>query len=166
MISNSFKALLVAALFSPPALAEKISLSTFCEALSGHWQGSAADTGQGPETVSMQGLCSGDRQQLFLSMTVAGERSESWWFSDMGSNIRLIMDKGVGDPIVRELSLYRQGEGFSLLGQGLVTERPAMVRLVFDPQDAGWRWLQQVQFLDDDYADYQVLRGIEFLPGL
>lgn len=166
MISNSSKALLLLAVVAMPATAEKIPLFSMCKALSGHWQGYSADAGQAPGQVQMQGVCSEDNRQLFLSVTVAGDKSESWWFSDVGSHIRLIMDNGVGEPVVREFSLYRQGKGFSLLGQGQVTERPAMVRLVFDAQDSGWRWLQQVQFLDDDYADYQVLRGIELQPGL
>lgn len=63
---NYFKSLILfsAMLFSSMALAEKIALPDFCQALAGSWQGEASRPKGQVKAVQVQGLCSGDRRQL------------------------------------------------------------------------------------------------------
>ncbi|MGI2261105.1 hypothetical protein [Shewanella sp. GXUN23E] len=160
MTSNYSNALLLSCLLAWPVTAAKSPLFPLCEALSGTWQGTSAEPGQSPKSTSMQAVCSADGLQLFIALNIRGHASESWWFTQQQNDVRLLLGKGELEPVVRRFSLYQQEDGFSLLGEGEVTERPALIRLIFEPVPEGWQWLQQVQFLDDDFTDYQVIRGI------
>ncbi|HAY94926.1 MAG TPA: hypothetical protein DCY70_13675, partial [Shewanella sp.] len=66
-------------------------------------------------------------------------------------------------------SLYRQNGDYSLLGEGVVTARSALIQLLFEAKGAGaqanaWQWTQNIQYLDDDVDRYQLFRGIEMTP--
>ena len=67
-------------------------------------------------------------------------------------------------------SLCRQNGDYSLLGEGVVNARPALIQLLFDAQTraqnqaGGWQWTQNIQYLDDDIDRYQLFRGIEMTP--
>ncbi|MCF1427895.1 MAG: hypothetical protein LPD71_01010 [Shewanella sp.] len=161
MTSNYFNVLLFSWLLAGPVMAAKSPLSSLCDALSGSWQGTSAESGQSPKPSSIQAVCSADGLQLYIALDIQGHDSETWWFTQQQHDVRLLLGKGDREPVVRNFSLYQQEDSFSLLGQGEVAERPALIRLIFESVPGGWQWLQQVQFLDNDFTDYQVVRGIE-----
>jgi hypothetical protein len=146
--------------------ADRVAMAPFCQALSGQWQGNAARAGEAPKQVTVSGLCSSDSHQLFLSVSRSAKYplSESWWFREQGDGVLLTYYDGVDADKQQYFSLYRQGEDFSLLGQGEVNKRPALIQLLFDAKKTGWQWRQNVQFLDDDSQDYLFFRGIDLLP--
>ncbi|ASJ98285.1 hypothetical protein [Shewanella marisflavi] len=158
--------LLCALLATPMAVADKIALSPFCQALAGEWQGEASRPQGQIKPVQVEGICSADRRQLMLSVSQHASHplSETWWFREGDGEIKLTYFNGVDADKILYFSLYREGAGFSLLGKGIVQQRPAMIRLNFTPQGSGWLWLQKVQYLDQDDDDYQVYRGIALNP--
>lgn len=165
-ISNSFKTLLVSICLSQPLAAAETPFADWCEAMSGHWQGTGARPGEPPKPLTIDALCSADRQQLFISVSrgVRYASSETWWFRRQGDKAMLTYYDGVTEDKGQEFSLYRRGDSYSLLGEGIITERPALIQLLFEPRDDGWQWLQQSQFLDDDLAQYRLYRGISLSP--
>ncbi|MCG9754546.1 hypothetical protein L1D40_04785 [Shewanella insulae] len=159
--------MLSALLLSPSVSAQKIALADFCQALAGSWQGEASRPKGLVKAVSVQGLCSGDRRQLMLSVSEHASHplSETWWFREGDGEIKLTYFNGVDPDKTLNFTLYRTELGFSLLGKGVVQQRPAMIRLSFTPQQSGWLWLQKVQYLDQDDDDYRVYRGIALNPA-
>ncbi|QSX37107.1 hypothetical protein [Shewanella sedimentimangrovi] len=164
-ISNSFSALL---LFGcAPLLAAPASFGDFCRTLAGHWQGPSAQAQETPKTVTTEVLCSADGRQLVISVSEAARHSfsETWWFRlQQEEQIWLTYYDGVGEDKRQRFSLYRRGDGYSLLGEGKLDDRPALIQLLFEPKGQGWQWLQQSQFLDDDAEQYRFYRGISLQP--
>lgn len=145
--------------------ADKANFTEFCDALSGQWQGSSAKLKQKPKHTNVDAICSADKQQLILSVSanVKGIQSETWWFRPRGDNIFLIYFDGVDEDKTQEFSLYNHKGSYSLLGEGELNSRPALIQLRFDVKTEGWLWLQNVQYLDDDTDRYLFYRGIEMI---
>ncbi|WP_250885794.1 hypothetical protein [Shewanella jiangmenensis] len=165
-ISNSFKYLLLAWSLLLPAAATEMPFADWCHALAGNWQGSGARSGELPKAITTQAICSADGAQLIISVSqgVRYASSETWWFRRQGDKVMLTFFDGVTEDKGREFSLYRRGDSYSLLGEGVITDRPALIQLLFEPKDGGWQWLQQSQFLDDEVERYQLYRGMSLLP--
>ena len=146
--------------------AEKANFTEFCGALGGQWQGSSAKLKQKPKHTTVDAICSADKRQLLLSVSanVKGLQSETWWFRSRGDTIFLIYFNGVDEDKKQEFSLYNHNGSYSLLGEGELNSRPALIQLRFDVQDVGWLWLQKIQYLDDDNDRYLFYRGIEMIP--
>ncbi|BAJ00210.1 hypothetical protein [Shewanella violacea] len=146
--------------------AEKANFGNFCTALAGHWQGSAAKLKQHPTQVSVQAICSADQQQLLVSVSSNANHnlSETWWFRRRGESAFLIYFDGVNEDKSQSFSLYRQYGSYTLLGEGELNKRPALIQLRFEPKGNGWLWLQNVQYLDDDTDRYLFYRGIDMMP--
>ncbi|GIU42524.1 hypothetical protein TUM3794_26040 [Shewanella colwelliana] len=153
--------------FSKPLHAKKIELAPFCQALVGHWQGEASRPQGVPKAITIDAICSADHRQLIISVSehASHNLSETWWFRQTDFQVELIYFNGVDDDKRQQFSLYQEGEGFSLLGKGMVKQRPALIQLRFDPSDTGWLWLQNVQYLDHDDDGYQLYRALAFTPA-
>ncbi|MPY26765.1 hypothetical protein FM037_01365 [Shewanella psychropiezotolerans] len=171
MISSYFRKSIVSCaialwVFMPiSSWAEKAHFGDFCTALAGHWQGSAAKLKQQPMQTSVQAICSADQQQLLVSVSRNANHnfSETWWFRRRGESTFLIYFDGVNEDKSQSFSLYRQYGSYTLLGEGELNKRPALIQLRFEPKDNGWLWLQNVQYLDDDTDRYLFYRGIEMV---
>ena len=151
-----------------PAQAAKISFKAFCPQMVGQWQGNAAKAGEIPRQVTVSGFCSHDQRQLILSVSVGTRApySETWWFREQGEQVLLTYYDGVSQEKQQVFSLYQQNGDYSLLGEGVVNARAALIQLLFEaksPQGA-WQWTQNIQYLDDDIDRYQLFRGIEMTP--
>ncbi|WP_335923365.1 hypothetical protein [Shewanella chilikensis] len=169
-ISNSsdFLRLLIIslALAWQPAWAGKASFSQFCEALNGHWQGDGAQRGQTPKELSLDAICSKDKRQLLLSVSEGARHplSETWWFRDQDPSVGLWYFDGVTEERFQSFTLYHQGGGFSLLGEGRSGGRPALIQLLFEADNDGWLWRQNLHYLDEDSDSYQTYRAISLQP--
>lgn len=150
----------------PQVMAQKVGFTQFCDALAGDWQGSSARSGQDPKQVTIASLCSADKRQLILSVSQGANHifSETWWFRARGDEVLLTYYDGIDEDKQQSFTLYKNDESFSLLGQGELQKRPALIQLKFNKQYSGWLWLQNAQFLDDDVERYLFFRGIEMLP--
>lgn len=153
-------------LIVPPVMAQKVGFNQFCDALVGGWHGSSARSGQEPKQVSVTSVCSADKRQLMMFVSRGANHvfSETWWFREHGEDVLLTFYDGVDEDKQQSFTLYKNDESFSLLGRGELQKRPALIQLKFDKQYAGWLWLQNAQFLDDDAERYLFFRGIEMLP--
>ena len=172
MISSYFNALrgiilLGFVLFAPQVTAAKANFATFCVAVAGDWRGSAARAGESPQQVSVSALCTADKRQLLLSVSQSAKHwfSETWWFRARGDEVHLTYFDGVDEDKQQTFSLYQIGDGYSLLGQGQLNKRPALIQLLFESKAAGWQWRQNVQYLDDDVEHYLLFRGIDMQPS-
>lgn len=150
------------------ALAAKASFNEFCPKLVGQWAGDAAKAGEPPRQVIVNGFCSHDQRQLMLSVSVGTHApySETWWFREQGEQVLLTYYDGVSQEKQQLFSLYQQNGDYSLLGEGMVNARSALIQLLFEaksPQGV-WQWTQNIQYLDDDIDRYQLFRGIEMAP--
>lgn len=165
-ISNSFSSALLALSASLPLAAAEMPFADWCTSLAGQWQGTGARPGEVPKSLTTQAMCSADRQQLIFSVSRGARfsNSETWWFRRQGDRVLLTYFNGVTEDKGQEFSLYRRGGGYSLLGEGVVNERPALIQLLFEPKDQGWQWLQQSRFLDDDIEQYRLYRGVSLQP--
>jgi len=101
---------------------------------------------------------------LSVSRNAKHPFSETWWFRDRGESTYLIYFDGVDEDKSQSFSLYQQNGSYSLLGEGELNKRSALIQLRFEPQESGWLWLQNVQYLDDDTDRYLFYRGIEMMP--
>lgn len=153
------------------AVAAKVNFEIFCPELAGNWAGSAAKWGEAPKAVTVTGVCSGDRRQLILSVSVGTHApfSETWWFRAQGERVLLTYFDGVSADKQQLFSLYRQQGNYSLLGEGEINARPALIQLLFEVkasagQGQAWQWTQNMQYLDTDIDRYQLFRGIELNP--
>lgn len=167
MISSCFRSgLLLVLLFPCLSWAEKVKFSEFCVAMAGHWQGSAAKLKQLPIQSSVQSICSHDQRQLLISVSRNANHkfSETWWFRRRGESTFLTYFDGVTEDKYQSFSLYRQYGNYTLLGEGELNKRPALIQLRFERKTPGWLWLQNVQYLDDDTDRYLFYRGIEMMP--
>nr|WP_041421485.1 hypothetical protein [Shewanella sediminis] len=167
MISSCFKYSLLFLIFTPSlSLADKASFSDFCLSMAGQWQGTSAKLKQKPLQTYVSAICSADRRQLIFSVSRSAKHpfSETWWFRERGESTFLIYYDGVDKDKSQSFSLYQQNESFSLLGEGKLNKRPALIQLRFEPKESGWLWLQNVQYLDDDTDRYLFYRGIEMMP--
>ncbi len=168
MISSFFKvSLYLLILFSSPSWAEKVQFSEFCDALDGEWLGSAAKLKQPPSAVSVSALCSADKRQLVISVSQNANKpfSETWWFRLRGQSAFLTYFDGINTDKTQYFSLYKQYGSYTLLGEGVLNKRPALIQLRFELKEQGWLWLQNVQYLDDDTDRYLFYRGIEMQPA-
>lgn len=148
--------------------AAKVSFKAFCPQMVGQWQGNAAKAGEILRQVTVSGFCSHDQRQLILSVSVGTRApySETWWFREQGEQVLLTYYDGVSQEKQQVFSLYQQNGDYSLLGEGVVNARAALIQLLFEaksPQGA-WQWTQNIQYLDDDIDRYQLFRGIEMTP--
>ena len=66
----------------------------------------------------------------------------------------MIYFDGVDEDKEQEFSLYVNQGSYSLLGEGKLNRRPALIQLRFDAKEFGWLWLQNMQYLDDDSDRY------------
>ncbi|AQS35539.1 hypothetical protein Sps_00319 [Shewanella psychrophila] len=172
MISSCFRksivsiAVVLCLFVSTQSWAEKANFGDFCTLLAGHWQGSAAKLKQLPIQTSVQVICSADQQQLLVSVSRNANHkfSETWWFRRRGESTFLTYFDGVNEDKFQSFSLYRQYGSYTLLGEGELNKRPALIQLRFEPKGDGWLWLQNVQYLDDDTDRYLFYRGIEMMP--
>ncbi|WP_185817648.1 hypothetical protein [Shewanella atlantica] len=167
MISSCFKcSLLLLSLFPPLSQADKARFSDFCLSMAGQWQGTSAKLKQPPVQTEVSAICSADRRQLILSVSRSAKHpfSETWWFRERGESTYLIYFDGVEEDKSQSFSLYQQNGSFSLLGEGELNKRPALIQLRFEPKGSGWLWLQNIQYLDDDTDRYLFYRGIEMMP--
>ncbi|SIQ68517.1 hypothetical protein SAMN05421840_103159 [Shewanella morhuae] len=150
------------------ALAAKVSFKEFCPQFVGQWAGDSAKVGEIPKKVTVNGFCSQDQRQLILSVSIGTRApfSETWWFREQGSQVLLTYYDGVAEDKQQVFSLYRQNGDYSLLGEGIVSTRPALIQLLFDTKTpaGAWLWTQNIQYLDDDIDRYQLFRGIEMTP--
>lgn len=149
-------------------MAAKVSFNEFCPKLAGQWTGDAAKAGEIPKQVTVNGFCSQDQRQLMLSVSVGTRApySETWWFRKQGEQVLLTYYDGVSQEKQQVFSLYQQNGDYSLLGEGVINARSALIQLLFEaksPQGA-WQWTQNIQYLDDDIDRYQLFRGIEMTP--
>nr|WP_320127122.1 hypothetical protein [uncultured Shewanella sp.] len=155
---------------SSSVMAAKVSFKEFCPQLVGQWAGDAAKAGEIPKKVAVTGFCSHDQRQLILSVSVGTRApySETWWFREQGEQVLLTYYDGVSQEKQQLFSLYQQNGDYSLLGEGMVNARSALIQLLFEaksPQGEGaWQWTQNIQYLDDDIDRYQLFRGIEMTP--
>lgn len=105
---------------------------------------------------------------ISISQGARFSNSETWWFRVRGNEIELIYSDGINADISQLFTLYQQGDGFTFLGKGEIKQRPALIRLSFDAQQANgkthWLWQQSAHFLDDDSDSYQVVRGVSLMP--
>lgn len=165
-ISNSFNSALCALSLLLPLAAAEMPFDQWCTSLAGQWQGTGARPGEAPKSLSIDVICSADRHQLIISVSrgVRYASSETWWFRRQGDKAMLTYFDGVTEDKGQLFSLYRRGDSYSLLGEGVVADRPALIQLLFEPQEQGWQWLQQSQFLDDDIAQYRLYRGLSMHP--
>ncbi|WP_283627357.1 hypothetical protein [Shewanella baltica] len=152
-------------------MAAKVSFKEFCPQLVGQWAGDAAKAGEIPKKVAITGFCSHDQRQLILSVSIGTRApfSETWWFREQGDQVLLTYYDGVAEDKQQVFSLYQQNGDYSLLGEGVVTARSALIQLLFEAKGAGaqanvWQWTQNIQYLDDDVDRYQLFRGIEMTP--
>ncbi len=164
--------------------AAKIGFSEFCPQLSGQWQGNGAKVGESPRQVTVTGICSHDQRQLILSVSLGTKApySETWWFRQQGEQVLLTYFDGISSDKQQAFSLYEKNGDFSLLGEGIVNARPALIQLLFQSHPAqtfgdksqgrepslasmAWQWTQNIQYLDDDVDRYQLFRGIEMMPA-
>ncbi|GIU04403.1 hypothetical protein [Shewanella glacialipiscicola] len=161
-------ALTLFALLPTSALAAKVSFKEFCPQFVGQWAGDSAKVGEIPKKVTVNGFCSQDQRQLILSVSIGTRApfSETWWFREQGSQVLLTYYDGVAEDKQQVFSLYRQNGDYSLLGEGIVSTRPALIQLLFDTKTpaGAWLWTQNIQYLDDDIDRYQLFRGIEMTP--
>ncbi|MCA1898611.1 MULTISPECIES: hypothetical protein [Shewanella] len=153
------------------AVATKISFNEFCAQFVGQWTGDAAKVGEIPRKVTTTGLCSHDQRQLILSVSVGTRApySETWWFREQGEQVLLTYYDGISQEKQQVFSLYRKNGDYSLLGEGVVNARSALIQLYFQTQPSSsqhnaWQWTQNIQYLDDDVDRYQLFRGIEMTP--
>ncbi|WP_254304119.1 hypothetical protein [Shewanella sp. VB17] len=153
-------------LFPHTIWADEADFTEFCVGLAGQWQGSSAKLKQKPKHTYVDAICSADKRQLILSVSanVKGLQSETWWFRFRTNNIHLIYFDGVDEDKTQEFSLYNHKGSYSLLGEGELNSRPALIQLRFDLKKNGWLWLQNIQYLDDDTDGYLFYRGIEMIP--
>ena len=155
-------------LFPLSALAAKVSFNEFCPKLAGQWTGNAAKAGEIPKQVIVNGFCSHDLRQLILSVSVGTRApySETWWFREQGEQVLLTYYDGISQEKQQVFSLYRQNGDYSLLGEGVVNMRSALIQLLFEAKSSqgAWLWTQNIQYLDDDIDRYQLFRGIEMTP--
>ena len=161
-------AIVLSVFSSSSVMAAKVSFKEFCPQLVGQWAGDAAKAGEIPKKVAVTGFCSHDQRQLILSVSVGTRApySETWWFREQGEQVLLTYYDGVAEDKQQVFSLYRQNWDYSLLGEGMVNARSALIQLLFEaksPQGA-WQWTQNIQYLDDDIDRYQLFRGIEMTP--
>jgi len=167
IISSCFKYSLLPLILTPSlSLADKARFSDFCLSMAGQWQGASAKLKHKPVQTFVSSIYSADRRQLIISVSHSAKHpfSETWWFRDRGESTFLIYFDGVDEDKTQSFSLYHQNESFSLLGEGELNKRPALIQLRFEPKETGWLWLQNVQFLDDDTDRYLFHRGIEMMP--
>lgn len=82
-----------------------------------------------------------------------------------GESVSLTYFDGVDFDKTQSFSLYKQYGSFTLLGEGALNKRPALIQLRFELKNQGWLWLQNVQYLDDDTDRYLFYRGIEMQPA-
>jgi hypothetical protein len=167
MILNCFKYGVFFCLFLPiTTWAERANFSEFCSALDGQWQGSSAKLKQKPIQTHVNAVCSDDKRQLILTVNPSAKHpfSETWWFRVRGDSTFLIYFDGVDEDKEQEFSLYVNQGSYSLLGEGKLNRRPALIQLRFDAKEFGWLWLQNMQYLDDDSDRYLFYRGIEMIP--
>ncbi|MBW8185272.1 hypothetical protein [Shewanella nanhaiensis] len=170
MILSCFKYGLLCCLFlcfPMTSWAERANFNEFCSALDGQWQGSSAKPKQKPVQTKINANCSDDRRQLIFTVNPSAKHplSETWWFRARGEAISLIYFDGVDEDKSQLFSLYHHQGSYSLLGEGELNSRPAMIQLRFDQKEVGWLWLQNIQYLDDDTDSYLFYRGIEMLPA-
>ena len=187
-----WRLIIIGCLFVPSySFAARINLIQFCPMLAGEWIGSAAKSGMAPRKVQTSVLCSHDKRNLILSVSKGNSNpfSETWWFRQQGTQVLLTYSNGAGEDRQQLFSLYQQGETYSLLGEGNLNQRPALIRLEFLPLDTlsaeasiyssserkpqsdsesksmpRWLWRQSAHYLDDDSQQYQLIRGIELAP--
>ncbi len=167
MISSCFKySFILLSLIPSLSWADKARFSDFCLSMAGQWQGASAKLKQKPVQTYVSSICSADRRQLIISVSRSAKYpfSETWWFRERGESTFLIYFNGVDEDKSQSFSLYHKNESFSLLGEGELNKRPALIQLRFEPKETGWLWLQNVQYLDDDTDRYLFYRGIEMMP--
>ncbi|WP_258405230.1 hypothetical protein [Shewanella mesophila] len=151
---------------------EKIPLANFCDALAGQWRGDAAQSRAHsqsqaqPKMVSVEAICSADKRQLILSVSEHANYpfSETWWFRDLPPEVSLLYYNGVDEDKYQSFSLYEDSNAFTLLGKGVMKQRPVLIQLRFERQDKGWLWLQNLQYLDEDEDHYRLYRAIAMQP--
>ncbi|QYK03382.1 hypothetical protein K0I62_17860 [Shewanella psychrotolerans] len=147
---------------------EKIPLANFCDVLAGQWRGSASQpqSQSQPKMVSVEAICSADKRQLILSVSEHARYpfSETWWFRDVAPEVSLLYYNGVDEDKYQNFSLYEDSNAFTLLGKGIVLQRPVLIQLRFERQDKGWLWLQNLQYLDEDDDQYRLYRAIAMQP--
>ncbi|WP_144211514.1 hypothetical protein [Shewanella donghaensis] len=184
-MKNLWRFILISCLcVSSDSFAARIELTQFCPILAGQWAGSAAKSGMAPRQVQTSVMCSHDKRNLILSVSKGDTNpySETWWFRQQGTQVLLTYSNGAGEDRQQLFSLYQQGETYSLLGEGSLNQRPALIRLEFLPLDSvtlkpeaepkksvtpqskqasSWLWRQSAHYLDDDSQRYQLIRGIE-----
>ncbi|WP_258405041.1 hypothetical protein [Shewanella psychrotolerans] len=153
---------------SPVYGMEKIPLANFCDVLAGQWRGSASQpqSQSQPKMVSVEAICSADKRQLILSVSEHARYpfSETWWFRDVAPEVSLLYYNGVDEDKYQNFSLYEDSNAFTLLGKGIVLQRPVLIQLRFERQDKGWLWLQNLQYLDEDDDQYRLYRAIAMQP--
>lgn len=165
----------VGVMMTPAAMAAKVDISQFCPILDGDWQGSAAKNGVAPRQVSTSAICSSDKRNLMLTISRgdSNPNSEVWWFRAQGNDVLLTYTNGVGEDRQQLFSLYQRGDSFTFLGKGKLNQRPALIRLRFEPKSSvdqaggiteSWLWRQSAHYLDDDSEQYQLIRAIELSP--
>ncbi|WP_299571421.1 hypothetical protein [uncultured Shewanella sp.] len=172
---------IIGMMIAPRALAAKVELSQFCPVLDGDWQGSAAKNGVAPRQVTTSAICSSDKRNLMLTVSRgdSNPNSEVWWFRTQESDVLLTYTDGVGEDREQLFSLYQRGDSFTFLGKGHLNQRPALIRLRFEPKasttavqsanktengSVTWLWRQSAHYLDDDSEQYQLIRAIELSP--
>ena len=159
---------------------EKIPLAHFCDALAGQWRGDAAQSRahlqqqaqlhSQPQAqskiVSVDAICSADKRQLILSVSEHANYpfSETWWFREATPEVSLLYYNGVDEDKYQSFSLYEDSNAFTLLGKGVVKQRPVLIQLRFERQGKGWLWLQNLQYLDEDDDHYRLYRAIAMQP--
>lgn len=155
--------------------AAKVDLSQFCPRLDGDWVGSAAKSGSRPKQVTTAAICSSDKRNLMLTVSRgdSNPNSEVWWFRAHSGDVLLTYTDGVGADREQVFSLYQRGDSFTFLGKGQLNQRPALIRLSFEPLSSttsapidngnndSWLWRQSAHYLDDDSQQYQLIRAIE-----
>ncbi|WP_283103775.1 hypothetical protein [Shewanella gelidii] len=166
LICHRVACALLLVIVSPNVAAGNVEFSSFCQALAGHWQGASARANQSPKLVRVESVCSADQRQLLLSVSRSARHqfSETWWFRIQGEQIKLTYFDGVDEDKQQMFTLYGQRGDFSLVGEGELNHRPALIQLRFDRKQQGWTWLQNAQYLDDDAERYLFFRGIEMQP--
>lgn len=168
---------LMAVIMTPAAIAAKVDISQFCPVLDGDWEGSAAKSGVAPRHVTTAAICSSDKRNLMLTVSRgdSNPNSEVWWFRAQGNDVLLTYTNGVGEDREQLFSLYQRGNSFTFLGKGQMNQRPALIRLRFEPKSSvgskegqassgSWLWRQSAHYLDDDSEQYQLIRAIELRP--